>query len=266
MKLAKQITLTAAVLVGAVAGLRAQDQAYQLSNQAVTFALTTKSFVGGTFEVDPDTGKFTKIPAFESLVETLDKDGNIVRSVSTTASKAVTAKLGNAQILAAVIDSLPDGVVSGWSIVVKTDVEGTSGIWAIKKGQEDFDLSEAISVSVPETGAGSYVETYTATYKDGELTKETTSYAASGTTEGLISMELAGANLFGSFVQPYRGVTYNPDSTDKSVVELVYVPGAGRVTGVLGSKEGEEGATTLYGGTVSIAAATGKVVKLEVEM
>lgn len=264
MKPAKQILLASAILVGAVAGLQAQDQTYELSPQAITFALTTKSFVGGTFEVDPDTGKLTKIPAFSSEVETLDKAGNVVRRVSTEAAKAVTGRLGNAQILAAVLDSLPDGVASGWSIVVKNDEEGTPGIWAIKKNQDDVSLRDVIAVSAPDSGAYSYVQTYTASYdNEGSVTRESTTFTASGTNEGPISMTFAGAELLGSLVQPFRGVTYNPDSTDKSVVELAIVPGAGRVTGVIGSSSNEETGTTIYGGTVNIAAATGKVVKLE---
>lgn len=264
MKLEKYLILASAILIGAVAGLQAQDQTVSISPQAVTFALTTKSFVGGTFEVDPDTNRFTRVPAFSSEIETLDKDGNVVRRVTTEAARAVTGRMGNAQILAAIVDSL-DGTTSGWSIVLKTDEEGNSGIWAVKRGQDDVSLSEIISFVSPSTGAYNVVQTYSARYNQGDLTSETTTYAASGTIEGPISMSLLGTELVGAFVQPYRGMTFNPDSTDKSVVELAIVPGAGRVTGVIGSQEDEETGGTIYGGTINIAAARGTIVKFELE-
>jgi hypothetical protein len=260
MKLAKHIILTSAVFAGAVAGIHAQDTMVSITTPAATFALTTKSFVGGTFEVD-ENGKLTKTPAFESMVETYDKNGNLVKSVSTSAAKAVTGKLGNAEILNSVIDSL-GGSIKGWSIVASSD-NGNPVFMATKKGQDNVDLSDVLSADLPESGAYSDIATYTASYDtDGNVTKESTTLASSGTVEGAINFQVAGADLSGYFVQPYKGLTYNPDSTDKSTFELVNIPGAGKVTGVIGQGEDENG-TILYQGSVSVAAASGKVVKLQ---
>jgi hypothetical protein len=269
----KFTSIASLLLIGAATSIRAQDQIVEISPQPVTIALTAKSFVEGTFEVDPETGKLTKTPAFESVVETLDSNDNVVRSVTTNAAKAVTSRLGNAQILAEVVDSLPDETISGWSIVLGTDEEGNPNVRAVKKGQEDVDLSELISFETQTSGPYNIVETYTARYTAGsdevpsELIEgsEKTVISARGTDEGLISIQFADADLAGSFVQPWTGMTYYPDSTDTSLVEVAIIPGAGRVTGVIGMAETENELGTIYGGTINVAAAKGKVVSLDVE-
>ena len=78
-------------------------------------------------------------------------------------------------------------------------------------------------------------------------------------------MSVDGAELAGSFVQPYKGLTYFPDPTDKTSPEIVDIPGAGKITGVLGSKEDEDGGSKIYGGSIGIAAAKGSIVKETLE-
>lgn len=272
MKIIK-LSITTSLLFCALTGLQAQDQTVEISPQAVTIALTAKSFVGGTFEVNPDTGKLTKIPAFESVIETYDKNDNLTKSVTTYAAKAITGKLGNAQILPEVVE----GSISGWSIVLKSDEEGTPAVWAVKTANkvvvEEIDLSELISFETQTSGAYNITETYTAKYTPGsdeepsELIEgsEKTTITGKGTDEGPISMNFAETALVGSFVQPWTGLSYNPDSTDKSVLELALIPGAGRVTGVIGIAEDEEAGSTIYGGGINLSAAKGQIVSPVVE-
>jgi hypothetical protein len=260
MKISKTI-LASAVLAGAtVTGLQADS--VSVSNQVVTLALTSKSFVGGTFEVGED-GKLTKTPAFESTVETLDKNGNPTRVVVTNAARAVAGRLGNKELLESIKDDLLDGSITGWSIQLSQTED--EGFVAVKSGQDPVSLSDVISANFEGVGgAYSVVQTTTNRYTGEELTSSVATVTGRGTDEGPVSFgittpagEVAATGLY---VAPWTLLQYYPDSTDKSVVESAYIPGAGRVTGIVGSASTED-ASALIGGTISLAAARGTVNK-----
>ena len=263
MKLTIKLLLASVVAIGAMnSGLRADS--VSVSNQAVTLALTTKTAAPGTFEVDPDTGKLTKIPAFESTVETL-KDGNVTKSVYTEATKAITGKYGNKELLESIKDDMLDGIISGWSIQV--DSEGA--VLAVKSGQDSVDLSELLALSPAETEFGSYIQTTSNTYNaDGDVTSTKVATTAKGTVEGAFGFTILGADVVGAFTGAFTGLPYFPnnsvDSPDKTYQDVAYIPGAGKITGIIGEgviTNNDVESSAIVAGTASIAAAKGTIVK-----
>jgi hypothetical protein len=70
----------------------------------------------------------------------------------------------------------------------------------------------------------------------GQLSSENTK-KATGSTEGKISFEFEGDTLIGTQVAPYTTLAYYPDPDDKSIQELAYIPGAAKITGIIGGFE-----------------------------
>ena len=259
MKLKTKLIL-ASVFAAIAATSSVRADSVSVSDQAVTMALTTKVAAPGTFEVDPETGKLTKIPAFESQVDTLDKDGNVTKSVSTTATKAVTAKYGNKEILESIKEDSLDGTIIGWSIVISAE---DGSVMAVKKGQDNVALD--ISGTSPEIEFGTSVDTTINKYDaDGNQSSVITK-TATGSTEGKYTFTILGSEAVGSLVQPFKPMPYYPDFTDKSIQELAYIPGAGKITGVIGEAALTDAngnpVTAIIGGSITTAAATGTIVK-----
>lgn len=255
-------TLILASMFAAIAAISSvHADSVSVSDQAVTIALTTKAAAPGTFEVDPETGKLTKTPAFESQVDTLDKDGNVVKSVSTTATKAVTGKYGNKELLESIKDDFLDGTILGWSLVISAE---DGSLMAVKKNQDSVPLD--ISATAPETSFGTSVDTTTNKYdSDGMQTSSVNTKTATGSAEGKYTFTILNSELVGSFVQPFTGMAYYPDSTDKSSQELAIIPGAAKISGIIGEAEltdaNDNTVTAIIGGTVTTAAAKGTLVK-----
>ena len=263
MKLTIKLLLASVVAIGAMnSGLRADS--VSVSNQAVTLALTTKTAAPGTFEVD-DTGKLTKIPAFESTVDTLDKNGKVTKSVYTEATKAITGKYGNKELLESIKDDMLDGTSAGWSIQV--DSEGA--VLAVKSGQVSVDLSEMLALATAETQFGSYIRTTTNTYNaDGDVASTKVATTAKGTVEGAFGFTILGADVVGAYTGAFTGLQYYPDNSvetpDKTNQDVAYIPGAGKITGIIGEgviTNNDVDSSVIVAGTVSIAAAKGTIVK-----
>jgi hypothetical protein len=260
MKLKTKLIL-ASVFAAIAATSSVRADSVSVSDQALTIALTTKVAAPGTFEVDPETGKPTKTPAFESQVETYDNNDNLTKSVSTTATKAVTAKYGNKEILESIKDDLLDGKTSGWSIVTSAE---DGSVMAVKKGQDNVALD--ISGTSPEIEFGTSVDTTINKYdSDGIQTSSVNTKTATSSIEGKYSLTILGFEAVGSLVQPVTAMAYYPDPTDKSNQELAYIPGAGKITGVIGEAEltdaNDNPVTAIIGGTITTAAAKGTLVK-----
>ena len=258
MKLKTKLIL-ASVFAAIAATSSVRADSVSVSNQILTIALTTKAAAPGTFEVDPETGKLT-IPAFENQVDTLDKDGNVTKSVSTTATKAVTAKYGNKELLESIKEDSLDGTIIGWSIVISAE---DGSVMAVKKGQDNVALD--ISGTSPEIEFGTSVDTTINKYDaDGNQSSVNTK-TATGSTEGKYTFTILGSEAAGSLVQPFKAMAYYPDPTDKSIQELAYIPGAGKITGVIGEAEltdaNDNPVTAIIGGSITTAAATGTLVK-----
>ena len=260
MKLKTKLIL-ASVFAAIAATSSVHADSVSVSDQAVTMALTTKVAAPGTFEVDPETGKLTKIPAFESQVETLDKDGNVTKSVSTTATKAVTAKYGNKEYLKSIEEQL-EGGIKGWSIVL--DAEGL--LMAVNKNYDPVPLGISYDSEELRVEIGTSVDTTINKYdaEGGQLSSENTK-KATGSTEGKISFEFEGDTLIGTQVAPFTSLAYYPDPDDKSNQELAYIPGAAKITGIIGGFEltddNDNPVTAIIGGTITTAAAKGTLVK-----
>ena len=260
MKLKTKLIL-ASVFAAIAATSSVRADSVSVSNQAVTIVLTTKVAAPGTFEVDPETGKLTKIPAFESQVETLDKDGNVTKSVSTTATKAVTGKYGNKEYLKSIEEQL-EGGINGWSIVL--DAEGL--LMAVNKNYDPVPLDISYDSEELRVEIGTSVDTTINKYdaEGGQLSSENTK-KATGSTEGKISFEFEGDTLIGTQVAPFTSLAYYPDPDDKSNQELAYIPGAAKITGIIGGFEltddNDNPVTAIIGGTITTAAAKGTLVK-----
>ena len=261
MKLKTKLIL-ASVFAAIAATSSVRADSVSVSNQAVTIVLTTKVAAPATFEVevDPETGVLTKIPAFESQVETYDNNDNLTKSVSTTATKAVTAKYGNKEILESIKEDSLDGTIKDWSIVISAE---DGSVMAVKKGQDNVALD--ISGTSPEIEFGTSVDTTINKYDaDGNQSSVNTK-TATGSTEGKYTFTILGSEAVGSLVQPFKAKAYYPDPTDISIQELAYIPGAGKITGVIGEAALTDAngnpVTAIIGGSITTAAATGTPVK-----
>ena len=220
--------------------LTAQDS-FEAGPQAVTVALTGKFAVPALFELD-ENGKPVldddkqKIPTDSTEVNTLDKNGNVTRTVQTQAQKILTFRYGNAQILQELKDTSLDGTVAGWALISFSDGAGSYQLIARKKGLDDVDLGAALSIS-PAVSSYTVVETTANTY-DKEGSPLTTTVTGSGTyvNEGTAeaSVDALGVVLGGPCVENLADFRYYPDSTDKSSQEVLTLSKGARAPALAG--------------------------------
>jgi hypothetical protein len=226
---------------------------YEAAPVTVTFALTQKWSMGALYPRD-DAGREDKT---QDLVENVEysveaKDGS-TKNYSLFGRKAVTYKIGNREIIQSVGDfENPTNLTLLAQPVV--DLETVSGSYTIfiydTKNKEFVQELFSINLGPAIAGTGSGVET---TNAQGETVSVVRS--GSGTFESVVSIDELGTGLFtGSGALR----TYLSDPSDKTSVEAVGVPGASRISSIIGGGEG--GYVT---GTISFGAS--KLVRVTVE-
>jgi autotransporter-associated beta strand protein len=255
--------LAASCIILASSAIIARADYVSVSNQAVTFALTRTSQIGGILEPVP--GSTRGKPVFQSVVKKYDKSNNLVRQVTTQAAKAVTEKIGNLQVLEAIKDDFLDGTTLGWSIEVRGNQDGTQVILAKKQNKEDVDLSEIMPFSLPPVGSYNETETYQATYAaNGSVISQATNYSGSGALRGPFSLKINGDQIFASGVMPYKFMTYFENPSDKNTPTIVPILGAVNLNNFIGlgfDKENQR--PIVYGGSISLTEAKGTLVRSE---
>jgi autotransporter-associated beta strand protein len=255
--------LAASCIILASSAIIARADYVSVSNQAVTFALTRTSHIGGILEPVP--GSTRGKPVFQSVVKNYDKSNNLVRQVTTQAAKAVTEKIGNLQVLEAIKDDFLDGTTLGWSIEVRDNQDGTQVILAKKQNKEDVDLSEIMPFSLPPVGSYNETETYQATYAaNGSVISQATNYSGSGAFRGPFSLKINGDQIFASGVMPYKIMTYFENPSDKNTPTIVPILGAVNLYNFIGLGFNKDNQTPIvYGGSISLTAAKGTLVRSE---
>ena len=253
--------LAASCVILASSTIIARADYVSVSNQAVTFALTRTSHIGGILEPVP--GSTRGKPVFQSVVKKYDKSNNLVRQVTTHASKAVTEKIGNLQVLEAIKDDFLDGTTLGWSIEVRDNQDGTQVILAKKQNKEDVDLSEIMPFSLPPVGSYNETETYQATYAaNGSVISQATNYSGSGAFRGPFSLKINGDQIFASGVMPYKIMTYFENPSDKNTPTIVPILGAVNLYNFIGLGFNKDNQSPIvYGGSISLTEAKGTLVR-----
>jgi autotransporter-associated beta strand protein len=253
--------LAASCIILASSAIIARADYVQVSDQAVAFALTRTSQIGGILEPVP--GSTRGKPVFQSVVKNYDKSNNLVRQVTTHASKAVTEKIGNLQVLEAIKDDFLDGTTLGWSIEVRGNQDGPLVILAKKQNKEDVDLSEIMPFSLPPVGSYNERQTYEATYAaNGSVISQATNYSGSGAFRGPFSLKINGDQIFASGVMPYKFMTYFENPFDKNTPTIVPILGAVNLNNFIGlgfDKENQR--PIVYGGSISLTEAKGTLVR-----
>lgn len=284
MKTHRAIITMAACAALALPALNSSAQEfveYTTGAHSVTIALTLKTTVPGTFEIDPETGAKAidpetgkPIPAYESSFSNYDKNGNITKDTFTYVAKVLSQKYGNAELLR---ELAANGLLdpnstspSGWTLLAtNASADPTATVYnliARKKGFDDVALEINLSAldKVP-----SYTSTDINTYSynaDGDPTSTATG-SGSYSSEGLvdISFNLSGEQgapsdtLTGIFSETGSEFRWYADPADKSVQQKLYISKGAKITGLAGEITGGE---TFYFavGTASIGA--GKAVKV----
>jgi len=86
--------------------------------------------------------------------------------------------------------------------------------------------------------------------------------------EGAFGFTILGADVLGAYTGSFTGLPYFPDyavdTPDKTNQDVAYIPGAGKITGIIGEgviTNNEVESSVIVAGTASIAAAKGTIVK-----
>jgi hypothetical protein len=254
---------------------------YTLNPQTFSFNTTIKTMVEGTFVTEEDEdGKPVKVPAFESLVETYDKNDNLTRAVSTYASKISSLRYANAQFLAelAAAEVLPDGTARGWALFI-APASQTDGEWddanpgfeivARKKGQADVPVGDFVSLELLSSVAA-INSSVTTNYKystvdEEEIVTATATGKGSYSHEGaayltLVYGEEEAIVLAGTMTESGSEFWWNPDPADKSQLAYLPVSRGVKIAGLAGfggggseESEFEESASVVWAtGTASV--------------
>ena len=251
---------------------------YTTSPQSFTIALTLKTTVPGTFEIDPETGAKAidpetgkPIPAYDSYSTAYDKDGNPTKETSTRASKVVTQKYGNAELLR---EMAANGLLdpnstspSGWTLLAFTDGVSPDAlnwytIYAFKRGFEPVFLEITPSASEMARAENSTsINTYKYTL-EGDSTITATgsgSYTSEGTVTVRLGPEDSADTLLGTYSESASEFRWYPDALDKSTQNTLYISKGAKITGLAGQITRDEGPSFAVG-TATIGAA--KAVKV----
>lgn len=172
----KQISLFAiASSAFATAGASAQVTPGGTS-QTLTVQIALHRTMPGTYEKDPDGGK-TNTPKEPAYVNSYDNTADTIHT-DEFASKIVTEKVGNKQILEAL---LPDGVpIAGWSIQQIEPFDGDSEFFLVKKGDPLSPIYIGDSLAIDY---GHYAESGKYTFVENDTKKTETETGSSNWLE-----------------------------------------------------------------------------------
>jgi hypothetical protein len=283
----KLASLTLALITAASA--QAQTINFIEGPATVTLALTLKSQIPGTVELDDVTGKplidpDTKkpIPAYENSKVTVNSAGDPTREDYLEAGKIASRRYGNTELLRDLLAAgeLGDSETSiaGWGIFSTSRGEDGSGETTLVArktvrvtGQSpittEVQLGGLLDLTiVPIVSNFSFSETASYTYsKEGDLTAQVMTGRGTYADEGMAYMEFAGlsgealqsplpaASAVGSMTETGSEYRWYPDPTDRSFQESILLSSGVRINGIVGSSEGsDQDPSVLMTGTANL--------------
>ena len=227
---------------------------YQVASPVpVTVALTEKFSMGALYQRD-ETGKEDKTQPLTDRVEySVEAKDGTSKSHDQFGRKALTFKVGNREVIQFMTGSEE---TKGLTIMALPyiDIDRASLTYFVyvydtiskKVSKELF----SIDVGTAMTGAGSEVKNINAQ-------GETVSVTASGSAafESVVTISYDGLGLTGLFTGGAALKTYLPDPKDKTSLDAVGIPGASKISGIVGGVEGD-----YFIGTISFGASKAIVI------
>jgi len=199
---------------------------YGLSPHSIKLNLTIRAATPGTFEIyfDDDEDKETRVPSFESVVTSVNGDGNPTKEVTTFSYKALkNRRYDNAALLR---DLLPGETITGWVLLVINESEGQGGggyRLVARKNDEEMEIGQ-INLE-PVVSFGTVTTTRNYTYKDDDLI-ESVKTKGSLRTESLASLDLTAGDsslrLSGNFRETVEAFSWYPDVSDRSTENVIF--------------------------------------------
>jgi hypothetical protein len=249
----------------------------QLADRSFTLMLTAKYSAPGLTVKDPDTGE--TYSSFEDSYSIEDANYNLTKEVEKFAAVAKTYKFGNKEIVQFAYEEglLDDDTTSGWALIVR---DGEQPSIQLKKriGGEDTYVDVGIYLgedsSIGEI-AGKYdnVTSYAYQY-DSEMDyyeeiSATNTVSGSYTEEGKISLELDGFSVSGAYSGSAKTMSFYPKYEDyngklvedKSEAIYEFIPGAAKISNLVGTSESEDEGFMIITGSGSIGAGKGTIVR-----
>jgi hypothetical protein len=246
----------------------------ELADRTFSLMLTAKYSAPGLKVKDPDTGETDE--SFEDSQQIYDKNDNLTKEVFKYSSVTKTFKYGNKEIVQDALENqlLPDGTMSGWALVVTDD--GEQPMIQLKKGDTYVDVGIYLGedTSIGDIAA-KYDDTKNYTYAydpDFESYVEigiVNTVSGSYTEEGKISLVLEDVAVTGAYASGGKILSFYPRYEDengkmvedKSEAYYEYIPAAGRITGLVGTGELEDGSFAVITGSASVGVGKGTILR-----
>jgi hypothetical protein len=252
MKLFTQLVLSSLLCNVAFCGV------YQVAGPVTVTITLTERVWNGTLYPRDETGKEDKSQGTTDRIEYLveAKDGSS-KSYNLFGRKPITYKIGNREIIEIVNDSRE---TTGLTLLAVPFVDTDTAIllysiYLYDTRSKEF-LNEVLSINMGSafSGSGSEVRSINA---DGETVSVAVS--GSGSFETPINVSFGEfIKLNGLFTGGVSLKTYLSDPKDKTSVEAVGIPGASKISSLVGGVEGES-----FTGTISFGASKAVTVTSE---
>jgi hypothetical protein len=268
--------ITAGLLAIGLSGASFADY-IQLSDRSFTLMLTAKYSAPGITIKDETGDTYT---SFEDYQEVYDKDENLTREVAKYAAVTKKFKFGNKEIVQFAYENglLEDDNISNWALIVTDDGEQPS--IQLKKRIDGEDVYVDVGIylsgdsSIGEIAAKydsitSYSYKYDPEFEFYEQTSQVNTVSGSYTEEGEIGFELDSFSVWGFYSGSAKIMSFYPlyeDENGRSVedkTEAYYedIPGAAKITGLVGTGETEDGGFMVITGSGSVGAGEGVIVR-----
>jgi hypothetical protein len=229
---------------------------YIASDVQVTVALTAKVPLPAVPDINPETGKpDSKLPLVENASWTVsDKNSNPVSENSVSGKKFVSYKIDNLTILNLLVS---EGIISspkGYSITATFDSTTYSFTCHVVSKTDAQDINLNLNVDAPTVAYT--ISDVRNLLPNGDI--------RSMSHKGSSTVESSGAVEFGDLftgVGLVTGVTTDftwlNDNTDPTSLDFVTIPGAFKISGIVGSYNGVdsqgEPISGVIGGSISLA-------------
>ncbi len=267
----------AGLLVAGLSSVAVADY-IALADRTFSLMLTAKYSAPGLKVKDPDTGETYE--SFEDYRQIEDANGNLTSQVYRYASLMKISKFGNKEIVQAALENqlLLDGTIFGWALIVRDD--GEQPMIQLKKRINGEDTYVDVGIYLGEdTSIGDIaakfdnIKSYTYQYDpDFESYVETgivDTVVGGYTEEGKISLVLEDVLVSGAYASGGKLLSYylryedeNGNMVeDKSEAYYEYIPATGRIAGLVGTSESEDGSFTVITGSASVGAGKGTIVR-----
>ena len=253
MKTYFPLLLVACFAISAFSNQAIAQISYELNPQAVTVTLVDHEVIAAVKDINQDTGlPDGKLPlVIEASWTTVDKNSNPISDNHITGATEKPWKLGNAEILASLVpDVIPS--VKGYSLVLGDDGTGTGGdIIAYNAKTGDWQSTGYIwnANLLPLSYSSSDITSYKA---DG--TVKSVTHKATSSMEGNVTLSGGSIDGVASGVATSSSTDFSwlADTKDPSSLQWISVPGAVKVTGIIGQEPWGD----VIDGSITVAAAT----------